>query len=100
MPMLPNYRVINLLCKKVLEMSNNEARTLKQVDSIEQTCATCDHYVDGWDGWNHTRCGLCWLKWQDMVRGTGQARLDIDRASVCMVDCAGCCAEWTDADDD
>lgn len=81
-------------------MSNNEARTLKQVESTEQTCDTCDHYVDGWDGWHRTRCGLCWLKWQNWVRGTGQARLDIDRAPVCMVDCAGCCAEWTDADDD
>lgn len=68
--------------------------------SIGQTCATCDHYVDGWDGWHRTRCGLCWMKWQDMVRGTGQARLDIDRASVCMVDSAGCCDEWTGVDDD
>lgn len=68
--------------------------------SIEHTCATCDHYVGGWDGRHRTRFGLCWLKWQDRVRGTGQARLDIDRASVCMVDCAGCCDEWVEVDDD
>lgn len=68
--------------------------------SIEHTCATCDHYVDGWDGWHRTRCGLCWMKWQDMVRGTDQARLDIDSASVCMVDIEGCCDEWMEAGDD
>ena len=68
--------------------------------SIEHTCATCDHYVDGWDGWHRTRCGLCWLKWRDMAHSTGQARLDIDRASVCMVDCAGCCDEWLEVEDD
>ena len=68
--------------------------------STEHTCATCDHYVDGWDGWHRTRCGMCWMKWQDMVRGTGQAKLDIDSASCCMVDCAGCCDEWEDAEDD
>lgn len=68
--------------------------------STEHTCDTCDHYVDGWDGWHRTRCGLCWMKWQEMVRGTGQARLDIDSASVCMVDGAGCCDEWTGVDDD
>lgn len=68
--------------------------------SIEHTCATCDNYVDGWGGWHRTRCGLCWMKWQEMVRGTGQARLDIDRASVCMVNSAGCCDEWEGAGDD
>lgn len=68
--------------------------------SIEHTCDTCDNFVDGWDGWHRTRCGLCWMKWQDMVRGTDQVRLDIDGASVCMVDCAGCCDEWEGADDD
>lgn len=68
--------------------------------STEHTCATCDHYVDGWDGWHRTRCGLCWMKWQDMVRGTGQAKLDIDSASVCMVNIEGYCAEWTDVKDD
>lgn len=68
--------------------------------SIEHTCATCDNFVDGWDGWHRTRCGLCWFKWQDMVRGTGQAKLGIDAASVCMVDCEGCCDEWTGVEDD
>ena len=68
--------------------------------NIEQTCATCDNYVDGWDGWHRTRCGLCWFKWQKWVRGTGQAKLDIDSASVCMVDIEGCCDEWEGADDD
>lgn len=38
--------------------------------SIEHACATCDHYVDGWDGWHRTRCGLCWMKWQERVRGS------------------------------
>ncbi len=68
--------------------------------SIEHTCDTCDHYVGGWDGWHRTRYGLCWLKWQEMVRGTDQARLDIDSASVCMVDIEGCCDEWMEAGDD
>lgn len=66
--------------------------------SIEHTCDTCDHYVDGWDGWHRTRCGLCWLKWQDMVCGTIQERLDIDRASCCMVDIEGCCDDWMEVE--
>lgn len=68
--------------------------------SIEHTCATCDHYVDGWDGWHRTRCGLCWLKWQDMADCYDVAKLNIDAASVCMVDCDGCCDEWVGVDDD
>ena len=68
--------------------------------SIEHMCATCDRYVDGWDGRHHTRCGLCWMKWQDMAMGTGRSKLDIDSASVCMVDGAGCCDEWVEMDDD
>lgn len=68
--------------------------------STEHTCATCDHYEYGWDGHRELPCGLCWMKWQEMVRGTGQARLDIDSASVCMVDIDGCCDEWMEAGDD
>lgn len=82
-------------------MGKNGVCSLDTVEgSIGQTCATCDNFVDGWDGWHRTRYGLCWMKWQDMVRGTGQARLDIDGASVCMVDSEGCCDEWEGADDD
>lgn len=82
-------------------MAMGSACSLDAVEgSIEHTCATCDHYVDGWDGWHRTRCGLCWLKWQDMADCYDVARLNIDAASVCMVDCAGCCDEWEGADDD
>lgn len=82
-------------------MGKNGVCSLDTVEgSIEHTCATCDHYVDGWDGWHRTRYGLCWMKWQKWVRGTGQAKLDIDSASVCMVDIEGCCDEWMEAGDD
>ena len=69
-------------------------------DNIEHTCATCDHYVDGWDGRHHTCCGLCWMRWQGMAMGTGRPKLGIDSASVCMVDGEGYCDEWTEAEDD
>lgn len=68
--------------------------------SIEQTCATCDHYVDGWDGRHHVRCGLCWMRWQNMVDFDDSAKLGIDAASVCMVERSHTCDDWTEADDD
>ena len=74
------------------------------LDAVEgsagHTCATCDNYVDGWDGWHRTRCGLCWLKWQNIADCYELPRLGIDAASVCMVDGSRICDEWGGADDD
>lgn len=68
--------------------------------SIEHTCATCDNYEYGWDGHRELPCGLCGLKWRDLAGFSEFSVLSMSAASLCIVEKAGACDEWVEADAD